>query len=169
MVVDVDAASYGGEADFELAVSVGASVAVRALIDEMDLTVVCETHVAVQPPVFWSSTPSRAELGERSLAASAGQVQRLAPDVSVVVLFTGSQATVTEFQQARSYLSREVNDPRRPGTWRQRHVVARAWRHAGARHRGPVGPASSAVRRIGPVRIIDPSAGVFDGGPDGSR
>ncbi len=110
VVVDVNPASYGSEADFEMAISAGASVAVRALIDEMDLTVVCGDHVAVQPPVFGAlDTFSRAELGERSLAASAGQVQRLAPDVSVVVLFTGSQATVTEFQQARSYLSREVN------------------------------------------------------------
>ena len=40
VVVDVNPASYGSEADFEMAISAGASVAVRALIDEMDLTVV---------------------------------------------------------------------------------------------------------------------------------
>lgn len=110
VVVDVNPASYVSDTDFELAISAGASVAVRALMDEMDLTVVCGEHAAVQPPVFGAlDIFSRAEPGERSLAESAGRVHRLAPDVSVVVLFTGSQATVTEFQQARSYISREVN------------------------------------------------------------
>lgn len=109
VVTDVAQASYASEAEFELALSVGASIAVRALTDEMDLTVVCGEHVAVQPPPHTAlDTYSRAEAGDWTLARATGQMTRLAPDVSIVLLVTGSASAFAEVQHARTYLPPEV-------------------------------------------------------------
>lgn len=109
VVTDVATASYKTASEFELALSIGASIAVRALADEMDLTIVCGEHVATQPPPHTAlDTYSRAELDGWSLARATGQLARLAPDVSVVVLVTGSRTAFAEFQHARGYLNREV-------------------------------------------------------------
>jgi len=109
VVTDVARESYRSDAEFELALSVGASIAVRAMADEMDLTLVCGPHVAVQPnPHLALDTYSRAELDGWSLARAGGQLRRLAPDVSVVLLVTGPECPYAEFQRAKSYLPREV-------------------------------------------------------------
>lgn len=110
VVVDVDPDSYASPEEFELAVSAGASVAVRAITDEMDLTIVCGQHAAVQPPPAAAlDTFARAELDGWTLARATGRLNRLAPDASIVVLVTGSRTSFTEFQRARSYLAPEVN------------------------------------------------------------
>lgn len=109
VVTDVATTSYAGEPDFELALSVGASIAVRALADEMDLTIVCGQHAATQPPPHTAlDTYSRAALDGWSLARATGQLARIAPDVSIVVLVTGPNSSYAEFQHARTYLPLEV-------------------------------------------------------------
>lgn len=109
VVVDVDAAAYAGEDDFELAVSAGASVTVRALADEMDTTIVCGEHAAVQPaPHLALDTYARAAFGPHTLQASTGRLNTLAPDVSAVVLVTGPRTAFEVFQRARAYLAPEV-------------------------------------------------------------
>lgn len=109
VVTDVAASSYADPEDFELALSVGASIAVRAVLDEMDLTIVCGGHVATQPPPYLAlDTFSRAELGGRTLGEAAAQLSLLAPDASVVLLVTGSRCDVGEFLHARAFLPPEV-------------------------------------------------------------
>lgn len=109
VVTDVSAESYRSPEEFELAISVGASIAVRALTDEMDLTVICGEHAAVQPVIFQAlDTYSRAELGDWRLAPATGRLNHLAPDASVVILITGPNCGFEQFQQARAFLPREV-------------------------------------------------------------
>ena len=110
VVTDVAAESYRSPDEFELALSVGASIAVRALADEMDLTLICGEHAAVQPPPHLAlDTYSRAELDGWTLAAATGRLNQLAPDASVVVLVTGPLCAFAEFQRARAFLPREVS------------------------------------------------------------
>lgn len=110
VVVDVDPASYAGEDEFELAVSAGASIAVRALQDEMDLTIVCGEHVALQPPPHTAlDTFSRAELNGWTLVRAAGRLSQLAPDVSVALFLTGSQAALPDLLRARAQVPPEVS------------------------------------------------------------
>jgi uncharacterized protein (DUF58 family) len=109
VVTDVSADSYRSPEEFELAISVGASIAVRALTDEMDLTVICGEHAAVQPVIFQAlDTYSRADLGDWRLAPATGRLNHLAPDASVVILITGPNCGFEQFQQARAFLPREV-------------------------------------------------------------
>ena len=110
VVVDADEASYADEAEFELAVSVGASVAVRALADEMDLTIVVGEHAASRPhPALALDTFSRAGHGPSPLAPSTGRLTQLAPDVSVAILVSGSRAGFGCFARARAHLAPEVH------------------------------------------------------------
>ncbi len=111
IVTDAQASSYAGESEFELAVSVAASVALRALADEMDLTIVCGEHAASDPPPHIAlDTYSRATWNAQwPLPAATGRLSQLAPDASVAVLVTGSTSDFATLQQARAYLPNEVN------------------------------------------------------------
>ncbi len=109
VVVDVDEASYTAPDEFELALSCGASVTLRALADEMETTVVCGEHAAVQPaPHTALDTYSRARFGPWSLPAATSRLGTLAPDVSAVVLVTGPLTTFEVLQRARAYLAPQV-------------------------------------------------------------
>ncbi len=109
VVVDVDEASYTGPDEFELALSCGASVTLRALADEMETTIVCGAHTAVQPaPHTALDTYSRAVHGPWPLPAATSRLGTLAPDVSAVVLVTGPLTTFEVLQRARAYLAPQV-------------------------------------------------------------
>jgi uncharacterized protein (DUF58 family) len=109
VVTDVLQASYQTPEEFELALSVGASIAIRALADEMDLTVICGDHAAVQPaPHQALDTYSRAKYADWQLSAATGRLNQLAPEASVAILITGPNCDFTEFQRARAFLPREV-------------------------------------------------------------
>ena len=110
VVTDVDETSYAGEPEFELAVSAAASIALRTLADEMDLTIVCGEHAASEPPPYLAlDTYARAAWSHWTLPAATGKLNSLAPDASVVVLVTGSRQTFEALQQSRAYLPPEVN------------------------------------------------------------
>ncbi len=110
VVVDADEAAYASDAEFELAVSVGASVVVRALADEMDLTIVVGEHAAAKPhPALALDTFSRAGFGPGGLAGSTGRLVQLAPDASVAILVSGSRAGFADFAHARAHLAPEVH------------------------------------------------------------
>lgn len=110
VVTDVDQNSYRSQDEFELALSVGASIVVRALADEMDVTIVCGEQAAVQPPPHVAlDTYSRADPDGWALAPATGRLNRLAPDVSVVILVTGPLCAFEELLHARAYFPREVS------------------------------------------------------------
>ena len=110
VVVDADETAYADPSEFELAISVGASIAVRALADEMDLTIVCGDHAAQKPiPSLALDTYSRAGFGPWSLAQATGRLNQLAPDASVAILVSGSKAGFQTFARARAHLAPEVH------------------------------------------------------------
>lgn len=110
VVVDADETSYAEPSEFELAISVGASIAVRALADEMDLTIVCGDHAAQKPiPSLALDTYSRAAFGPWTLAQATGRLNQLAPDASVAILVSGANAGFQSFARARAHLAPEVH------------------------------------------------------------
>ena len=110
VVVDVNPQSYRTPEEFEVAISAAASVAVRAITDEMDLSIVCGDHAVVQPaPHVALDTFSRAELSDWTLNDAAAKLARLAPDASVVLLATGPLTSFATLQLARAVLAPEVH------------------------------------------------------------
>jgi len=110
VVVDAEQTAYADDSEFELAVSVGASIAVRALADEMDLTIVCGDHAAQKPhPALALDTFSRADYGPWALAPATGRLSGLAPDASVAILVSGSNTGFASFARARAHLAPEVH------------------------------------------------------------
>ena len=110
VVVDADPEAYADPAEFELAISVGASVAVRALADELDLTIVCGEQAAQKPhPALALDTFSRADWTPEALAPATGRLSRLAPDASVAILVSGTHAGFGTFARARAHLPPEVH------------------------------------------------------------
>ena len=109
LVVDCLASSYLLDEEFELAIAAAASIAVRSLRDEMDLTIVAGQHAAVQPrPHVALDTFARAEPDEEALHVGASRVARLSPDISVAVMVTGPLVEFTELRRAASQFPPEV-------------------------------------------------------------
>lgn len=109
VITDVEESAYRSAEEFELALSVGASLAVRTLTDGMDLTVVCGRHTALSPaPYLALDTYSRAGFEPCSLAEATGRMRQVAPDASVAILVTGANRKIAEYQRAQAYLPREV-------------------------------------------------------------
>ena len=102
IVSDLDVASYCNEAEFELSLSCAASIAVRALVDEMDLTILCGDEIVSRPKSNYAlDTYSRAQLGSYRLEASFHQVRSTVPDASMVVLITGDSTSFEELLRGR--------------------------------------------------------------------
>jgi uncharacterized protein (DUF58 family) len=101
VVVDDDRSAYLDPDHFELAVSAGASVAVRAIRDELDTTVLAGRH-----PVHDGTVPlaldafARAELGDSALSTLAARGVRIAPATSVALLVTGAVPTLADLRRA---------------------------------------------------------------------
>jgi len=110
VVTDVNEAVYRNDDQFELALSCGASVAVRAIKDSQDLTVVCGSHKQAHPaPHIALDNYSRAGYEQTTLPDT---VRRLGNDViadaSLLVLVTGEDAPFHNLQLVRSLVSMQV-------------------------------------------------------------
>jgi uncharacterized protein (DUF58 family) len=109
VVVDGDTTSYADLEHFEIAISIGASVARRALLDEMDVTVIAADQAANDGAgaqvidVF-----SRAQLGETPLSDLAMRALKSAPDTSVALFVTGALTDFGRLRMAASYFPPEV-------------------------------------------------------------
>lgn len=121
VIVDSDRASYLDEQDYETAISAAASIAVRAMRDEQDLTVLAGAHAvpsAAGQRVL--DTFSRAELADHDLNDLAARAARIAPDTSVAMIITGSEVPFHELHHASAHFPAEVRvvalrvDPRQP-------------------------------------------------------
>lgn len=96
VVVDDRAEAWADPDDFETAMSAAASLIVRAILDEFEVTFVCgerassgsDGHLALD-------AVCRAETGEMGLVAGTRRAAAIAPDASLVLLVGGSQ---TEFR-----------------------------------------------------------------------
>jgi uncharacterized protein (DUF58 family) len=114
VIVDGNSSSYLDGDEFETAISVGASVALQAAIDELDASLV----VADQPTrrirgrdatsnrvldVF-----ARADTGGRRLASQVALAGRTAPDATYAVIVTGANTTFHALRRATAQLSSVV-------------------------------------------------------------
>jgi uncharacterized protein (DUF58 family) len=109
VVVDGDLGAYQRPDDLELAMSVGASVAVRAMREEIGTTVVASDQLATgragrrAMDAFALATPTTAapaELVARGLRAT--------PEVTTALLVTGSAREFTELRRAAAWFPPEV-------------------------------------------------------------
>jgi uncharacterized protein (DUF58 family) len=109
VVVDGDPAAYTDQDDFETAISAGASMAVRALRDEMDTTVVAAGHV-VRGATVQSTLDgfARVAFGGIDLVDAAARGSRVAADTSIALLVTGAAPTFARLRAAAAHFPPEV-------------------------------------------------------------
>ena len=109
VVVDGRPAAYGDEDEFETAISVGASIAARAVRDEMETTAVVSDQVVDDRAGHRVLDAfARARAADTSLSALAVQALRVAPDTSTAFLVTGATTPFLELRRAASHFPPEV-------------------------------------------------------------
>jgi uncharacterized protein (DUF58 family) len=109
LVVDARPEAYSGDDAFEDAVAAAASVAVRALQDEMDVTVVAGRHAVDRGDrARVLDTFSRVQAWQAGLPALTARLVTMAPATSVVVLVTGGHTPVAELRRSTAQLGPQV-------------------------------------------------------------
>lgn len=108
-IVDSRPEAYASETDYETAVSVAASLLVRAILDGYDATFLSGHHAMTRGTGRSAlDACSRAEPEPESLITVAGRGARLAPDTSVVFLITGPNTDFLMLQRAAGQYPIEV-------------------------------------------------------------
>jgi len=108
IVLDGDAASYASDDEFELAVSCAASIAVRTLTDDQELTVLAGGRRLVSaagPVVLDGFAGIEAGAAESGLLPQVDQLHRTASGASLVLLVTGSRSPRAALRAAESRCS----------------------------------------------------------------
>ncbi len=114
IVVDADKANYGDPEEFELAISAGASVAVAAVREELDVTVlVADQQVRRRGALRITSQVvldacSRAAWGRKPLPALIADGVRQARDLTWAFVVTGSRPDFPTLRRAASRVPRHV-------------------------------------------------------------
>lgn len=111
LVVDGDPASYATEDEFELALSAAGSIAVRAVADEQQASVVASGEAVGDGSMQQIlDALTRADFAaEATLTSLAGSVLRTAPDTSLAVLITGSVLPFSVVRRAGAALPPEID------------------------------------------------------------
>lgn len=108
-IVDQKLDSYESEEDYELAISVAASLLVRAILDGYDASFLSGAHsMSRGSGKSTLDACSRAEVGSESLIAAAGRGARLAPDTSIAFLITGPRVDFLSLQRAAAQFPVDV-------------------------------------------------------------
>ena len=109
VVVDDLPASWGDPEDFETAMSVAASLAVRAILDDFETSFMCGDQAASGTDGHLAlDAVCRAALGRTGLVAGARRAQAIAPDTSLVFLVTGAPAGFETIARAAVAFGPEV-------------------------------------------------------------
>ncbi len=109
VVSDLAGDHFAEEDEFELALSVAASIAVGAMMDQMDLSLVCGDQVIRLPRSNRAlDAYSRAQLGERPLPEEFERFREVVPDASTAVVVTGSGVGLAELERGRTIVSPAV-------------------------------------------------------------
>lgn len=109
-IVDSNAASYRSEDDYETAISVAASVIVRAMQDDYDVSFLSGGAVMTKRTGKRAlDACSRAVLESFSLTDVAAKATRLAPDTSLALFITGPGPEYLNLQRAASQFSVETD------------------------------------------------------------
>ena len=102
LVSDLAATHFASDEEFELSLSLAASIAARTVMDGMDLTVLCGNQVVVRPTSNYALDPySWAEMGERNLMVEFDRVRSRAADASMAMIVTGSATPLDELLRGR--------------------------------------------------------------------
>lgn len=109
IVVDDRTSSWDDPEDFETAMTVAASIAVRAVLDEFDVSFVCGAHASSGSDGHLAlDAVCRAELGDRGLVESGRRASTLAPDTSLAFLVGGSGTRFGELLRSAAAFPPEV-------------------------------------------------------------
>jgi hypothetical protein len=109
LLVDSSIESYLDPELFETAISTAASVAVRAIRDEQQVTALAGAHLAGNDAgIRILDMFSRAELSGHKLTDLARRAVSAAPDVSVVLMITGPGTPYAHFRSAAGHFPIEV-------------------------------------------------------------
>lgn len=112
IVVDDRLSSWGDPEDFETAMAVAASIAVRAVLDEFDVSFVCGAHASSGSSgadgYLALDAVCRAEFGGRGLIESGRQASTLAPDTSLAFFVGGSRSEFTDLLRSAAAFPPEV-------------------------------------------------------------
>jgi hypothetical protein len=106
IVVDDVAASWVTEDDFETAMSVAASITIRAVMDDFETTVVCGPH-ATSGVDGTRALDALCRAGLTGVAA-ANHAARIAPDTSLLFVVSGAGTPYTGFQRAAAVFPPEA-------------------------------------------------------------
>ena len=94
IVVDDRLASWSDPEDFETAMAVAASIAVRAVLDEFDVSFVCGSHASAgasgSDGYLALDAVCRADFGDRGIVESGRQASTLARDTSLAFFVGGT-------------------------------------------------------------------------------
>ena len=109
IVVDDVASAWGDPEDFETAMSVAASIAIRAVLDEFDVSFVCGDHASSGADGHLAlDAVCRAGLGSTGLVATGRRATSVAPDCSLLFLVGGSETRFTDLLRASAAFPPEV-------------------------------------------------------------
>ncbi|GAA1926807.1 DUF58 domain-containing protein [Nocardioides hwasunensis] len=109
IVVDDRVTSWPDPEDFETAMAVAASIAVRAVLDEFDVSFVCGRHASTGSDGYLAlDAVCRAELGDRGLVESGRQASMMAPDTSLAFFVGGNVTEFTDLLRAAAAFPPEV-------------------------------------------------------------
>jgi uncharacterized protein (DUF58 family) len=109
IVVDDRPGSWADPEDFETAMTVAASIAVRAVLDEFDVSFVCGNHASTGSDGHLAlDAVCRAELGGRGVVESGRQASTLAPDTSLAFFVGGSETGFGDLLRAAAAFPPEV-------------------------------------------------------------
>jgi uncharacterized protein (DUF58 family) len=113
--------SWGGPDDFEAAMSVAASLAVRAILDDFETSFMCGAQAASGTDGHLAlDAICRATQGRTGLVGTARRAQSIAPDTSLLFLVTGAAAGFEGVARASAVFGPEVRrialivDPSKP-------------------------------------------------------
>jgi Protein of unknown function DUF58 len=111
LVVDGRPASYGTAEEFELALSAAGSIAVRAIQDEQQASIIAAQEAVADGNIqLILDGLTRADFADDAdLATLAGGVLPTAPDTSLAVLITGSVVPFSVMRRAAAALPPEID------------------------------------------------------------
>ena len=109
IVVDDRASAWPDPEDFESAMAVAASIAVRAVLDDFDVSFVCGSHASTGSEGHLAlDAVCRAEFGDRGLILSGRQATLVAPDTSLAFFVGGARTEFTDILRAAAAFPPEV-------------------------------------------------------------
>ena len=109
IVVDDELSAWTDPEDFETAMAVAASIAVRAVLDEFDVSFVCGSRASTGSDGHLAlDAVCRADFGDRGLVESGRQASTLAPDTSLAFFVGGARTTFTDILRSAAAFPPEV-------------------------------------------------------------